>query len=168
MKKNIYGKLHYEVNKTATLAAQVSGVLVRAGVNIAAENISYYMTRETADHLLSKIPTSSAVATGLKDTFNKVRQEFTTPKQPQNKAAQLASTWSYPPNPRIKDPRDAPEGSNLDDIALIPYEGGVDNVAHLRSNDSDGGEMEDVPFDDDEEDEDDGDEEWEDAWEEAQ
>lgn len=72
-------------------------------------------------------------------------------KHPQDKVHCLASTLSYPPNPRIKDPRDAPEGKILDEIAMNDLPSRLGEVEFLNTNYGDDVKMEDVPISGDEE-----------------
>ena len=91
---------------------------------------------------------------GLKTGFYKGRNDAARDrenKQTETKFGQLALCHSLPPDPRITDPRDAPEGTNLDQIAIIGTKAFVGKVADLRPNNGDDGEMEDVPLGEDEE-----------------
>lgn len=135
---DIKDKVQSEVIKAAPIVAEAAGVLARAGASILAEGISY-VCREAAETIVNNMPSLEDV----KSTVLERRDSMIDRNRPRLMADRLASKWSLPPNSRITDPRDAPEGTNLDDLALMAT---LDKAAVLRQKKRDAGEMEDVPL----------------------
>ena len=94
-------------------------VLAKVGVGLLAEGLDY-VCRETRETFISSLPTREDLNTAV--ALGRERATMDEYNLPRNHPARLAASWKYPPSLSVQDPRDAPAGSNLDSLAIMPME----------------------------------------------